>query len=98
MKKHVKKLIEQAIDQCGANMHDVRKHLSMALVEIQKEELKVEKNKSPARQWTLNLQTGTLQNLNWEQTKKAMRRIDGMIADESKSLKPKESPGEFLLE
>lgn len=98
MKKHVKKLIERAIEQCGPKMHDVRRHLTLALVEVQKEESKDSK-KSPSihQQWTLDLQTGTLRNLSRGQAAAALGRIEGMISDESKKLEPKEGPSEFLL-
>jgi hypothetical protein len=99
MKKQVKKLIEQAIGQCGEKMHDVKKHLAMALREVQKDDAKEKKKSSSIhQQWTLNLQTGSLQNLNWEQAKSVIGQIDGMISDESKRLEPRESAAEFLLD
>jgi len=99
VKKHVKKLIEQAMEQCGAKMHDVKRHLSLALAEVQREESK-EAKKSPSihQQWTLDFQTGTLRSLSRGQAEAALGRIEGMISDESKKLEPKDGPSEFFID
>jgi hypothetical protein len=91
--RHVKKLIENAMENCGGSkMQGVKSHLLRALKEISEMEKKEEKKKTNAEQkWKFDISKGRLVNLTRDQGENILGAIDRMIEDEGvKNLKPEE--------
>lgn len=84
-KEKVKKLIDQAIQNCDNSLKNVKALLQSAKRELDKKE-KNKKNKELIG-WKFDIKSSKLQNLSIEQRNKIIKNIDNMISLEKNSNK-----------
>jgi hypothetical protein len=97
--KKLKKIIEQAIQDChGSDLAMAKNFLSKALKEIKKIELKESSKKNNfINQWKFDLKTSSVQNLNHKEIQKILTNIDDMISSENKKF-TKTDDGELIID
>lgn len=89
----IERIIRQAISECeSSSLIEVKKLLSKSIVELNKTKNKKAKKESltPLQKWQLDTSTGTLQNLNSNQMKNIIGKIEKIISNESEKFKDNE--------